>query len=58
VNRKYADDRSLIEFEEKAKSARLGLWSLPAEQLMPPWQFRRAQKKAAGVTAKKESKKN
>jgi endonuclease YncB( thermonuclease family) len=56
VNRKYADDRTLIELEEKAKSTRLGLWSLPAEQLMPPWQFRRAQKKAAGVTAKKESK--
>jgi endonuclease YncB( thermonuclease family) len=44
VNRKYADDRTLIELEEEAKSARLGLWSLPAEQLMPPWQFRRSKK--------------
>jgi endonuclease YncB( thermonuclease family) len=58
VNRKYADDHSLIELEDTAKSARLGLWSLPPEQRMPPWQFRRSQKRAAGVTAKKGSKKN
>jgi endonuclease YncB( thermonuclease family) len=41
VNRKYADDRSLIELEDKAKSQRAGLWSLPSAQRVPPWEFRR-----------------
>jgi endonuclease YncB( thermonuclease family) len=44
VNRKYADDRALIELEEKARSAEVGLWSSPAEELVPPWRFRRAKK--------------
>jgi endonuclease YncB( thermonuclease family) len=42
VNRKYAKDRSLVELEEKARAKHEGLWSLSAEQLVPPWDFRRS----------------
>ena len=41
VNRKYAKDRSLIELEDSARASHTGLWSLSADQLVPPWEFRR-----------------
>jgi endonuclease YncB( thermonuclease family) len=41
VNRKYAKDRSLIELEESARASHAGLWSLSADQRVPPWDFRR-----------------
>jgi endonuclease YncB( thermonuclease family) len=41
VNRRYAKDRSLIELEEAARASHTGLWSLSADQLVPPWEFRR-----------------
>jgi endonuclease YncB( thermonuclease family) len=45
VNRKYAQDRSLIALEDKARAKHIGLWSVPVEQLVPPWQFRRESRK-------------
>jgi endonuclease YncB( thermonuclease family) len=50
VNRKYAKDRSLIELEERARATRDGLWSLSAEQLVPPWEFRRQNRTATKRT--------
>jgi micrococcal nuclease len=40
VNRKYAKDPSLVGLEDMARSKGLGLWSLPKDLLVPPWQFR------------------
>jgi endonuclease YncB( thermonuclease family) len=40
VNRKYAKDLSLVRIEDTAKSKRIGLWALPADERVPPWQFR------------------
>jgi len=45
VNRKYAEDRSLIELEDKAREAKAGIWSLSDANRVPPWEFRRARKR-------------
>lgn len=53
VWRKYARDRSLFALEDAARAAHLGMWSLPARQLQPPWQYRyeqRARKSTAPST--------
>jgi endonuclease YncB( thermonuclease family) len=40
VNRRYAKDPSLIALEDQAKERRAGLWALPSQQRIPPWEFR------------------
>lgn len=40
VNRRYAKDKALIALEERARSQRLGLWALPSEERIAPWEFR------------------
>lgn len=40
VYRRTLRDRSLIELEEAARAARRGLWALPAQDRVPPWQYR------------------
>lgn len=37
---KYAKDRGLFQLEALAKQNRLGLWNLPENQRIPPWQWR------------------
>jgi micrococcal nuclease len=44
VNRRFAKDPTLLKLEDTARAKHHGLWSLPAEQLMPPWQYRREHK--------------
>lgn len=39
--RQYLKDQSLLADEEYARSNRLGLWSLPEAQRVPPWEWRR-----------------
>jgi endonuclease YncB( thermonuclease family) len=41
VYRRYTDDAELIRLEEEARSAARGLWSLPNNERVPPWQWRR-----------------
>ena len=41
VSRRFAEDPTLAKLEDTARAKHQGLWSLPAEQLMPPWQFRK-----------------
>lgn len=41
VYRKYARDRSLYDAEKSAKSKKLGIWSLPKNQQIPPWEWRK-----------------
>jgi len=40
VYRKYANDESLYKLEKEAKNAGRGLWSLPENQRVPPWEWR------------------
>jgi endonuclease YncB( thermonuclease family) len=51
VNRKYAKDPTLAKLEDTVRAKHQGLWSLPAEQLMPPWQFRRKTREQIGHKA-------
>lgn len=38
--RKYLADQSLLRLEQQARGARRGLWSMPAEQIVAPWDWR------------------
>jgi endonuclease YncB( thermonuclease family) len=41
VYRRYLRDPSLLEDENRAQAALLGLWRLPETQRTPPWEWRR-----------------
>jgi len=38
---RYAEDMRLLELHAEAERAQRGLWSLPEEERMPPWEWRR-----------------
>lgn len=40
VYRRYTHDPVLLDLEAQARAARRGLWSLPAAQRTPPWEWR------------------
>jgi endonuclease YncB( thermonuclease family) len=40
ADQQHLIDPSFVALEETARRARLGLWSLPASQTIPPWQWR------------------
>jgi len=44
VYRRTIHDRSLIELEDAARAGRRGLWALPEEDRLPPWQYRYLQR--------------
>jgi endonuclease YncB( thermonuclease family) len=46
VYRQYAKSNreKLLNFERQAKAAKRGLWSLPENQRVPPWEWRRSKK--------------
>lgn len=44
VYRKYSHDPALLLLESQARDARLGLWSLPEADQMPPWEWRAARR--------------
>ena len=41
----YLTDDDIKQAEIKARNARIGLWSLQADQIMPPWGWRNGEKK-------------
>jgi micrococcal nuclease len=41
VYRKYVKDESLYDVENEAKAAKIGIWSLPKSEQVPPWEWRR-----------------
>ena len=51
VYRQYSTDPTLLDLEEKAKSAKRGLWGLPEVERIPPWLWRRGQRKPSNSTA-------
>jgi len=44
VYRQYNRDKSLLKDEERARAARLGIWSQPEAEIVPPWEWRKAGK--------------
>ena len=46
VYRQYSSDIWLLEDERRAQKAGLGLWSLPESQRVPPWEWRRGNRKS------------
>lgn len=46
VYRKKVHDASLVKLEEDARTARRGIWALPEEDRMPPWQYRYLRRKS------------
>jgi endonuclease YncB( thermonuclease family) len=51
VYRTYNKDPSLLTLELAAQQSRLGLWSLPEADIVPPWEWRRVGKKLRPVVA-------
>jgi endonuclease YncB( thermonuclease family) len=51
VYRRKVQDASLVELEDAAREARRGLWALPDEDLMPPWQYRYLRRKNKKTTS-------
>lgn len=43
---RYVRDQTLIALEQQAKKTRAGLWGLPVEQQVPPWQYRYNERRA------------
>ena len=50
VYRHFTDDPVLLELEAHARAARRGLWSLPENERVPPWEWRRARPSRARKT--------
>lgn len=48
VFRRYTDSKHLLALESEARAARRGLWSLPEAEQVPPWEWRRGVREAAG----------
>jgi len=48
VYRRYTDDATLIGLEDGAREAGIGLWSLPESERVPPWQWRRQNRRTSG----------
>ncbi len=44
VYRRTIHDRSFIELEDAARASRRGLWALPPDDRLPPWQYRYLQR--------------
>lgn len=47
VYRRTVRDRSLIQLEDTARATNRGLWALPVEDRVPPWEFRYHQRQKA-----------
>lgn len=41
VYRQYVEDNSLLMDEKKAQDSKIGIWSLPKKDQVPPWDWRR-----------------
>lgn len=41
VYRQYMEDKSLLVDEKKAQESKVGIWSLPSKDQIPPWDWRR-----------------
>jgi len=44
VYRRYAKDKTLYDLETEARENQLGLWALPEEQKIAPWEWRQGKR--------------
>ncbi len=44
VYRRYAKDKTLFDLETEARENQFGLWALPEEQRIAPWEWRRGKR--------------
>jgi len=44
VYRRYAKDKTLYKLETEARENQLGLWALPEEQKIAPWEWRQGKR--------------
>jgi endonuclease YncB( thermonuclease family) len=58
VYRRTVRDRSLVPLEDAAKASRAGLWSLAADDRVPPWRYRYLERRKKNEVATKNAKKN
>ncbi|AHM59212.1 micrococcal nuclease [Flammeovirgaceae bacterium 311] len=49
VYRQYIKDQSLLMDEQVAREAKCGIWSLPSTDQVPPWEWRRGNRKASYI---------
>lgn len=56
VYRQYNNDPSLISIELAAKQSRLGLWSLPEADIVPPWEWRHLGKQLRPIVSDRKAK--
>ena len=50
--RRYLKDKRFIDFEDKAREGKLGLWAMPPSDTVPPWEYRQSVKLASGTIAR------
>jgi len=50
VYRRYATEAAWCAYEKSARDRGLGLWALPREQQVAPWEWRRRDKRRGGFT--------
>jgi endonuclease YncB( thermonuclease family) len=55
--KQYLKDKSFLEFESSAKSQKIGLWSLPDAEIVPPWEWRKSEGKSNKKQDQDEDKK-
>jgi endonuclease YncB( thermonuclease family) len=49
--RQYLTDGSFIGLEAEARGGKRGLWSLPAQDAVPPWEWRSGARRASSIPA-------
>jgi endonuclease YncB( thermonuclease family) len=49
--RRYADSARLLALEAEARAARRGLWALPEQERVPPWDWRHGEREAGAASA-------
>lgn len=47
--RKYLTDQAFISFEAAARRGRLGLWAMPPDQTVAPWEWRANRRSQSGI---------
>lgn len=51
----YAQSDDLYREEQRARSAKIGLWALPSQQRVEPWEWRRRVRESSGRAQRKRS---
>lgn len=53
--RQYLKDKTLLQVEQAAREVKIGLWSLPSTEQVPPWEWRRGARTVTTTEPEKEA---